>query len=114
MQHAEEEEQQLLGVLLAVVVELWKDGAQRGPGLDGGAAGAAAHPHLLQQARKRLHQPAFPPAWRAKRKGENEPSWLSGARLPRSYLASSASVSRSRRYSTRGTVEHRHCNTAFR
>lgn len=62
MQHVEEKQQQLVRVLLAVVVELRKDGAQHGPGFNWGTAGAPTHPHLLQQARKHLHQPAFRPA----------------------------------------------------
>lgn len=44
----EEEEQQLLGILLGVVVELREDGEEHGPGLHGGTAGAPARPHLLQ------------------------------------------------------------------
>lgn len=62
MQQVEQKQQQLLRVLLGVVVELWKDGAQHGPGFKGGAAGAPARPHLPQQARKHLRQPAFRPA----------------------------------------------------
>lgn len=58
----EEKEQQFLGVLLGVVVELGEDGAQHRSGLHRGTAGAPSHPHFLQQAHKHLGHPALRPA----------------------------------------------------
>lgn len=57
----EDKEQQFLGVLLGVVVELGEDGAQHRPGLHWGAAGAPSQPHLLQQADKHLGHTALRP-----------------------------------------------------
>lgn len=62
MQQVEQVQQQLMGVLLTVVVELGQDGAQNGPGLHRSAGGAAAQPHLLQQAKERHGHPALTPA----------------------------------------------------
>ena len=62
VERVEKEEQQLLGVLLGVVVELWQDGAQHRPGLHRGTAGAPSQPHLLQQADKHLGHTALRPA----------------------------------------------------
>lgn len=59
MEGIEEEEQQFLGVLLQVVVELGEHGAQHRPGLHRGTAGALSQPHLPQQADKHLGHPAL-------------------------------------------------------
>lgn len=64
MKCIEEEEQQLLGILLGVVVELREDGEEHGPGLLRGTAGAPARPHLLQQTHKNLHHPTLGPVYR--------------------------------------------------
>lgn len=58
----EQVKQQFLGVLLGIVVELWEDGAEHRPGLHRSTAGAAPHPHLLQQAHKHLGHTALRPA----------------------------------------------------
>lgn len=62
MQQVEHVQQQLVGVLLTVVVELRQDGAQDGPGLLRCADGAAAQPHVLQQAKEHNGHPALTPA----------------------------------------------------
>jgi len=59
VERVEEKEQQLLGVLLGVVVELGEYGAHHRPGLHRGTAGAAPQPHLLQQAGKHLGHAAL-------------------------------------------------------
>lgn len=62
MEHVEEEEQQLLGVVLRLVVELGQDGEEHGCGLHWSTTGASAGPHLLQQAHKGLDHSAVGPA----------------------------------------------------
>lgn len=64
MEYIEEKEQQLLGIMLGIVVEVRENGAQHRAGPHGGAAGASSHPHLLQQADKYLSHPALRPALR--------------------------------------------------
>ena len=75
VERVQEKEQQLLGVLLGVVVELGEDGAQHRPGLHRGTAGAPAQPHLFQQAHKHLGHLALGPA-RAEIKPVGK-TWLS-------------------------------------
>lgn len=62
VERIEEVEQQFLGVLLGVVVELGEDGAQHRPGLHRSTAGATSQPHLLQQAAEHHSDPALGPA----------------------------------------------------
>lgn len=62
MESIEEREQQLLGVLLGVVVELGEDGAHHRSGLHRGTTGTPSQPHLLQQAHECLGHLALRPA----------------------------------------------------
>lgn len=62
MERVEEKEQQLLGVVLRLVVELGQDGVEHGCGLHWSTTGAPAGPHLLQQAHKSLGHLAVRPA----------------------------------------------------
>lgn len=62
MELVEEEEQQLLGIMLRLVVELGQDGEEHGRGLHWSTAGALAGPHLLQQPHKSAGHSAVGPA----------------------------------------------------
>lgn len=62
VESVQEEEQQLLGVMLRLVIELGQDGEEHSRGLHWSTAGALAGPHHLQQPHKSAGHSAVRPA----------------------------------------------------